>query len=307
MASEDPFLDGFEDRTAWQAWAAVESKVLTERLRVFEGLRASNKTALTADHEIQPFTGTDSSSYTFIPSNPRRQYAALVRLAMSTDLAAMANLSDSEFVSVDIMSQQHLALLAECADHWRILPSTHLTAVFSAMGTLYESGDVPVECFCEALDNIKLALESRSAGEWISQDVSLPRSIPDYLLTLFGFQLNTAKATAKRISKVGTTEFVESIMRYDEMRQVDLDTITSLLADLAVVADVDSQETIASDLVQTADMRLSMAARHRYDDQTLRVSAATRDSAIDGRHELFRWVEKHIKGVDRRHPSVSAM
>lgn len=168
----------FTNLECWQDWRTVEIKVLEERMRVLQALPvqeavgdrdAPASTAIATDAGLPHI---HDSRFEYVPSRPRHQYLDLLRTCLDTDLSAMAEMTDADLVSLDILSQEHMLLLGECADHWRILRSTHLVAVLTSMSALYRSGDIPVECLYEALQNVKTAKEGQALGEWLSEDVS---------------------------------------------------------------------------------------------------------------------------------------
>ena len=112
------------------------------------------------------------TNLTFIPAEPRKYYLDLLRRCLDLDLDDMANLSDTDMVSLAILSEPHIALLDEIAGHWRISKATKLTAHASLLVDLLREDGVPVECVAEALTKLRHYVQQADKQLWLRQDVS---------------------------------------------------------------------------------------------------------------------------------------
>lgn len=61
--------------------------------------------------------------FTYVPPDPRETYRELLSRCLDWDLEILKTLPEDEDVSLGVLSQDHLALLGECAVRWRLAPS----------------------------------------------------------------------------------------------------------------------------------------------------------------------------------------
>jgi hypothetical protein len=63
---------------------------------------------------------SDSSSFTYVPPDPRSTYIELLNRCLDWDLEVLKTLPEDEDVSLGILSPEHVNLLGECATRWRL-------------------------------------------------------------------------------------------------------------------------------------------------------------------------------------------
>lgn len=161
-AGDAAFTDAkdFMSPDGYDTWIQQEKADLEERKSYYQAFTQSD------------VGQTQGTSLTFIPAEPRKYYLDLLRRCLDLDLDDMANLSDTDMVSLAILSEPHIALLDEIAGHWRISKSTKLTAHASLLVDLLREDGVPVECVAEALTKLRYYVQQSDKQLWLRQDVS---------------------------------------------------------------------------------------------------------------------------------------
>jgi hypothetical protein len=150
----------------YEAWSSQEKADLEER-KTYYAAFLQNRPESISDASL-----ASSTNLTFIPAEPRKYYLDLLRRCLDVDLDDMANLSDTDMVSLAILSEPHIALLDEVAGHWRISKATKLTAHASLLVDLLREDGVPVECVAEALTKLRQYVQQADRDLWLRQDVS---------------------------------------------------------------------------------------------------------------------------------------
>lgn len=167
----------FLSTSGYDTWARKERESLEERKRYYQGFvnnRASVLDFSGADANGSSSQGHGSAnSLTFIPLQPRTMFLELLRRCLDLDLDNMANLSDTDMVSLAILSEPHILLLDEVAGHWRITQATKLAAHASLLVDLLTEDGVPIECVAESLNKLRTHVRQTEKDTWLREDVSL--------------------------------------------------------------------------------------------------------------------------------------
>lgn len=113
--------------------------------------------------------------FTFIPPSPRKYYKRLVELCLQEDLDRMLSpdVPDNEEVSLGILSQSHLDLLAECASRWRIGNAYRAVCFLDLVKEFFERESIPIQCVPEALSGVVRAVGDSDVEHLMVQDVRL--------------------------------------------------------------------------------------------------------------------------------------
>ena len=101
--------------------------------------------------------------FTFIPPSPRKYYKRLVGLCLQEDLDRMLSpdVPDNEEVSLGILSQSQLDLLAECALRWRIGQAYRAVCFLDLVKEFFQRESIPIQCVPEALSGVVSAVKDR--------------------------------------------------------------------------------------------------------------------------------------------------
>lgn len=115
-----------------------------------------------------------SSPFTFIPPEPKETYRELLGKCLDWDLEILRTMADDEDVSLSVLSQEHVALLSECATRWRLPPSFRAWQFLDGIVDRCEQGLVPSACVHEATAMLQKVLEEMPLSTWAIPDVSFP-------------------------------------------------------------------------------------------------------------------------------------
>ena len=134
--------------------------------------------------------------FTFIPPSPRKYYKRLVELCLQEDLDRMLSpdVPDNEEVSLGILSQSHLDLLAECASRWRIGQAYRAVCFLDLVKEFFERESIPIQCVPEALSGVVRAVGDSDVEHLMVQDVRLSFS-NIYMLIAYGSTNTCATST----------------------------------------------------------------------------------------------------------------
>lgn len=114
----------------------------------------------------------ESPGFTFVPPDPRATYRELLARCLDWDLEILKTLPEDEDVSLGILSQEHVALLQECATRWRLPPSFRCWVFLEAIVQRAEQGLVPTACIHEATGMVGKVSSEMSVDTWAISDVS---------------------------------------------------------------------------------------------------------------------------------------
>ena len=109
--------------------------------------------------------------FTFVPPDPRETYRELLRLLLDWDLEVLKTLPEDEDVSLGVLSQDHVALLGECAVRWRLAPSFRAWVFLEAIVERCEQGFVPAACVHEATAMVQKVRGEMPVSTWATSDV----------------------------------------------------------------------------------------------------------------------------------------
>jgi hypothetical protein len=100
----------------------------------------------------------DGASYTFIPQDPRTYYRAIVKEALTYDLAdadLQASEATSETPSMKLLSKQSTELLNEIAVRWRLPPCSRLILLLDVIQEKYVNQEIDLDTLDAAFNYIK--------------------------------------------------------------------------------------------------------------------------------------------------------
>ena len=150
-----------------------------------EGLALTDKASRRSSHSSLVIVGSDgntleaedrapdsssSSSFVFVPPDPRFFYRRLYTLALEHDYALMSTLPPDEDVSLTILSPLHEQLLRNCQSRWRIPNITRAATFAGLIAGLYKDQGVPEECVGEALDLVRREEDQWRYWRWPTAD-----------------------------------------------------------------------------------------------------------------------------------------
>ena len=113
-----------------------------------------------------------SLAFTYVPPDPRSTYRELLGRCLNWDLEVLSTLPEDEDVSLGVLSQEHVALLGECAVRWRLPASFRCWAFLEAIVERFEQGNVPSACVHEATAMVGKVSAEASVDTWANGDVS---------------------------------------------------------------------------------------------------------------------------------------
>jgi hypothetical protein len=100
----------------------------------------------------------DGTSYTFIPSDPRNYYRAILKEALTYDLAdeqLQASEATGETPGMKLLSKQSAELLNEIAVRWRLPPSSRLILLLDVIREKYINQEISLDTLDAAFNYIK--------------------------------------------------------------------------------------------------------------------------------------------------------
>jgi hypothetical protein len=109
--------------------------------------------------------------FTYVPPDPRETYRELLSRCLDWDLEILKTLPEDEDVSLGVLSQDHLALLGECAVRWRLAPSFRAWIFLESIVERCEQGLVPTACVHEASAMVQKAQGEMPGSSWAKSDV----------------------------------------------------------------------------------------------------------------------------------------
>ena len=172
--------DDFSEPSLWTAWRASEVSTLSQMMLLM--MQSSPALVQTPDRQSNGDSlagrveglklDAPPVTFTFVPNDPRETYRQLLSRCLDWDLEVLKTLPEDEDVSLGVLSQEHVALLSECAVRWRLAASFRAWVFLDAIVERCERGLVPTACVHEAT-----AMEQRLQGEmpldnWAISDVS---------------------------------------------------------------------------------------------------------------------------------------
>lgn len=115
----------------------------------------------------------EDTGYTYIPPHARAVYQHILQLCLSADLDRLKHLDPDEHVSLRILSQTHLDLLAECAKWWRLTSRICAVLFLQEVGASFAADEIPlVQCVTEAMNDVDAlgSSEDEDAGNPLGWD-----------------------------------------------------------------------------------------------------------------------------------------
>ena len=111
--------------------------------------------------------------FTYVPPDPPGVYTELLNRCLDWDLEVLKSLPEDEDVSLGVLSQDHVALLGECAVRWRLPPSFRAWKFLESIVERCEQGLVPSACVHEASAAVSKVLGEMPLLSWAVSDVSI--------------------------------------------------------------------------------------------------------------------------------------
>lgn len=100
----------------------------------------------------------DGTSYTFIPADPRSYYRAILKEALTYDLAdaeLQASEATSDAAAMKLLSNQSTELLNEIALRWRLPPSSRMILLLDVVREKYINQEISLDTLDTAFNYIK--------------------------------------------------------------------------------------------------------------------------------------------------------
>jgi hypothetical protein len=107
---------------------------------------------------IRDDSGLDDTSFTFIPPDPRSYYRAVLKEALTYDLAdseLQPTEATSESPSIKLLSKQSAELLNECALRWRLPQFSRLVLFLDVIREKYQHQEVDLDTLDAAFNYVK--------------------------------------------------------------------------------------------------------------------------------------------------------
>lgn len=228
------------------------------------------------------FGDSASSSFVFVPPDPRLYYRRLYTLALEHDYALMSTLPPDEDVSLTILSPLHEQLLRNCQTRWRIPNITRAATFAGLIAGLYKDQGVPEECVGEALDLVRREEDQWRYWRWPTADRHhLFRALSllfDTLLTRF-FEIFQGLLALPFASVLPLLHTIHS----DELFA---SSIGSLLP-----ATLSELETGMRKFVAMA-----------FEERMAEADSRERRSDLDPWIEMLAWIREEVRGYDRAFP-----
>lgn len=228
------------------------------------------------------FGDSASSSFVFVPPDPRLYYRRLYTLALEHDYALMSTLPPDEDVSLTILSPLHEQLLRNCQTRWRIPNITRAATFTGLIAGLYKDQGVPEECVGEALDLVRREEDQWRYWRWPTADRHhLFRALSllfDTLLTRF-FEIFQGLLALPFASVLPLLHTIHS----DELFA---SSIGSLLP-----ATLSELETGMRKFVAMA-----------FEERMAEADSRERRSDLDPWIEMLAWIREEVRGYDRAFP-----
>jgi hypothetical protein len=208
LNTDQPFPYGpsdFSDHSQWSSYRTAEVSTLSQMMLLMMQSNPSltqssdrySNGDLSARMDGLKLNGNGSGMdglFTYIPPDPRQTYRDLLARCLDWDLEVLKTLPEDEDVSLSVLSQEHVALLGECAVRWRLPASFRSWVFLEAIVDRCEQGLVPAACVHEATAMLAKVSQETSIDTWAIPDVSSLRNQLRALLIL------PARRTAKRLS-----------------------------------------------------------------------------------------------------------
>ncbi|GAA5923191.1 hypothetical protein JCM3775_007461 [Rhodotorula graminis] len=307
----------FESEDAFSAWRKQENDELQELLLEMtmrnpdlvkgggggslgiEGLALTDKASRRSSHSSLVIVGSDgntldpedrspdassssSSSFVFVPPDPRFFYRRLYTLALEHDYALMSTLPPDEDVSLTILSPLHEQLLRHCQTRWRIPNITRAATFAGLIAGLYKDQGVPEECVGEALDLVQREEDQWRYWRWPTADRHhLFRALSllfDTLLTRF-FEIFQGLLALPFASVLPLLHSIHGDELYAS-------SIGSLLP-----ATLSELETGMRKFVAMA-----------FEERMAEADSKERASDLDPWIEMLGWIRDEVRGYDRAFP-----
>jgi len=152
---------------------------------------------------------SESSSFTYVPPDPRSTYIELLNRCLDWDLEVLKTLPEDEDVSLGILSPEHVNLLGECATRWRLPASFRSWVFLEAIVQRAEQGLVPTACIHEATGMVGKVSADMDVSSWANSDVS-----PFKLLSIkeadgLARRPRTSNAPTRRLYPIGSSQCVD--------------------------------------------------------------------------------------------------
>lgn len=131
---------------------------------------------------LQDNVDEDDTSFTFIPSDPRNYYRAILKEALTYDLAdsqLQPSEATSEVQSFKLLSKQSTELLTEVAIRWRLPQFSRLVLFIDVIKDKYEQQEVDLDTLDAAFNYIKEPPPTDKKSHRLSQAVQVSDSLFD--------------------------------------------------------------------------------------------------------------------------------
>lgn len=230
------------------------------------------------------------ASFVYIPPDPRAYYHRALEICIDYDLEMIKHQPEEEEVSLSILSESHVELLAECAQRWRLASPFLGVSNLDVIKTKYDNGQVPLDCVSESLGSVMRTLNQVDFADWMQVEQS--KLVKLYTL-LFESFLRYLYETFQDIHNIET----EEIQPYLAMIQ-DLHSSGFVRRDRQLEAEPVTLESHVEELKDA----IRIMAIHEYTAKTTELFSQIVTNEVVPLVQLLDWLEKGAKRLDKRYP-----
>ncbi|PWN26305.1 hypothetical protein BDZ90DRAFT_51811 [Jaminaea rosea] len=229
-------------------------------------------------------------NFTFIPPDPKAYYRRALELCIDFDLEKIKQQPEEEEVSLSILSRQHVDLLKECAQRWRLMAPFRTVSNLDVMRLKYERGEVPLDCISEALTTMQGTLSEVEAGSWAKTDHAL---LVRTCSALFDSFLRYIYEAFQDIHNVDPEEIAPYVAMTEELHESSL-----------VRTNHDANGSVVEMERHVEELKdgIRIMAIHEYTAKTTELFSQAVDNEVVPLVQLLDWLEKGAKRLDKRYP-----
>lgn len=234
-------------------------------------------------------TAVDLANFTYIPPDPKAYYRRTLELCIDFDLEKIKQQPEEEEVSLSILSRQHVELLNQCAQRWRLTSQYRTISTLSTMANRYDRGEVPLDCVSEALTTVQGTLSELDAEKWAVSDHALLVKTSSALFESF---LRYLYEALQDIHNVDPTEIAPYVALTEELHASQL---------VRTNQDVKGTPIDLDRHVEELKDGIRIAAIHEYTTKTTELFSQVVENEIVPLVQLVDWLERNAKRLDKKY------
>ncbi|EST05967.1 Mammalian uncoordinated homology 13, subgroup, domain 2 [Kalmanozyma brasiliensis GHG001] len=230
------------------------------------------------------------ANFVYIPPDPRAYYHRALEICIDYDLEMIKHQPEEEEVSLSILSKSHVALLADCAERWRLAAPFVSVSHLDVIKAKYDNGEVPLDCVSESLGSVTRTLSEVDFAYWMQEEQA---KLVKLYTSLFESFLRYLYETFQDIHNVET----DDIQPYLAMVQ-DLHATGFVRQDKRLEAEAIALESHVEELKDA----IRIMAIHEYTSKTTELFSEVVTNEVVPLVQLLDWLEKGAKRLDKRYP-----